>query len=422
MGGQAETSSLEGFPESLLDWIANDGAASESIPLLIDSYCRFLNSHGFAIRRCNLATETVHPLMGNTRHVWFDRATDPGPINPAVIVERRQYHLAGSMIDEVYFNGGSQKNPQYLASPFHRVEELGELYETVRPAGQDQPFPLFNDLATLGCTAYSAFRLNNFAGMLQKLGLSTDRPGGYDEARRAALRASVAMLTLHLNTLVEHDTKRTLARVYVGDDPGRRVCAGMINLGEVVSLDAAIWFSDIRGFTHSSDGAVPERLIERLNGYFETVASAIYGSGGEILKYIGDAVLAIFPVGEDGDRRAACEAALAALDRADAGLDALNRHYAELGEDPFAHGVGLHVGTVSYGNIGSRERLDFTVIGPAVNLASRIEGMCKELGKSALCSDLFADAACPTAEPLGAFALKGIADPVALHAPPVSVG
>lgn len=416
MTGQAECSSLEGFPESLLDWIASDGAASESIPLLIDSYCRFLNRQGFAIRRCNLATETVHPLMANTRHVWFDRATDPGPINPAVVVERRQYHLGGSMIDEVYFNAGSQKNPQYLASPFHKVEQVGELYEAVHPAGETQAFPLFNDLAELGCTAYFATRLNSFAGLLQKFGLSTDRPAGFDRPRLAALRMSVAMLTLHLNTLVERDTKRTLARVYVGGDPGRRVCAGMINLGEVVSLDAAIWFSDIRGFTRSSDGFSPERLIERLNGYFETVASAIYGAGGEILKYIGDAVLAIFPVGEDNDRRAACVAALAAMDSAGAGLDELNQRYAELGEESFAHGVGLHFGTVSYGNIGSRDRLDFTVIGPAVNLASRIEGMCKELGENALCSDLFAEAAGTGAQPLGAFPLKGFTERVALNA------
>ena len=133
-------------------------------------------------------------------------------------------------------------------------------------------------------------------------------------------------------------------------------------------------------------GNFAERLIERLNGYFETIASAIYGSV-EILKYIGDAILAIFPVGEEG-RHAACLAALAALESAEAGLDRLNRQYIALGEEAYAHGVGLHVGTVSYGNIGSRDRLDFTVIGPAVNLASRIEGKCKDLGEDACAARL----------------------------------
>lgn len=411
----AMSSGLEGFRQRLLDWVSGEAAASTAIPELLDSYARFLNREGFAIRRCNLATETVHPLMSNTRHVWFDRATDPGPINPAVIVQRQQYYVGDSMIDEIYFNEGSQRNPQYVASPFFRVESTGELYEVIRPSGEDQEYPVFHDLAAMGCTGYFATRLNSFAGMLQKLGMSTDRPDGFDTPRLAALRMSVALLTLHLNTLIEHDTKRTLARVYVGGDPGRRVCAGMINLGEVVSLDAAIWFSDIRGFTQSSLGFSPERLIERLNGYFETVASAIYGAGGEILKYIGDAILAIFPVAE-GDRHAACHAALAALETAEAGLEELNRQYTALGEEVFAHGVALHIGTVSYGNIGSRERLDFTVIGTAVNVASRIESKCKELGETALCSADFAEMAGRPTHILGEFALKGIDTPVTLHA------
>ena len=413
-GGQPLRSELEGFRERLLEWVTDAAAASTSIPELIDSYALFLNREGFAIRRCNLATETVHPLMSNTRHVWFDRATDPGLVNPAVIVQRRQYHLGQSMIDEIHFNDESQKNPQYVASPFFQVESSWELYEEIRPSGEDQAFPLFHDLAALGCTGYFAARLNSFAGMMQKLGLSTERPGGFDPPRLSALRMSVALMTLHLNTLIENDTKRTLARVYVGGDPGRRVCAGMINLGEVVSLDAAIWFSDIRGFTRSSLGLSPERLIERLNGYFETVASTIYGAGGEILKYIGDAILAIFPV-HDCDRAAACLAALSALEATETGLGQLNRQYASLGEEPFAHGVGLHLGTVSYGNIGSRDRLDFTVIGPAVNLASRIEGKCKELGEAALCSAAFAEAAGRPTHLLGDFSLKGIESPVTLH-------
>lgn len=413
--GQAPAPSLEGFSERLLEWIAAEGATAPSIPLLIDSYCRFLNREGFAIRRCNLATETVHPLMANTRHVWFDRATEAGLVNPDVIVERRQYQLGEAMIDEIHFNKLSDRNPQYVASPFFQVETCWEVCETVRAPGEEQPFPLFNDLAELGCTAYLAVRLKSFAGMMQKLGLSSARVGGFDEECLTALRSSIALMTLHLNTLIEHDTKRTLAKVYVGEDPGRRVCAGMIHMGEVVSIDAAIWFSDLRGFTASSQGFSAARLIERLNSYFATVADAIYAEGGEVLKYIGDAVLAIFPVGDEGEHRA-CTSALAALAGAESRLADLNRECSAAGEPEFVHGVGLHVGTVNYGNIGSRDRLDFTVIGPAVNLASRIEGMCKQLGVNVICSSEFAVASRAETKPLGEFELKGIANPVALHA------
>ena len=411
------SSKREGFSDRLLEWATFDAARTPSIPRLIGSFCDFLNRDGFAIRRCNLLTETVHPLMANSRHVWFDRATDPGPINPAVVVERKRHDLRdGQMIDEIFFNVAGSTNPQYLASPFHQVDRHGEFRAKIRPAGDPQLFPLFDDLAALGCTGYYADRLHSFAGLSQKLGLATDRPEAFDEPLLVALRASIRAMTLHLNTLVEFDTKRTLARVYLGDDPGRRICAGMIHVGEVVSLDAAIWFSDLRGFTASSHGFSPERLIERLNDYFAAVAGAIYAEGGEILKYIGDAVLAVFPVGDGGEHRA-CSAALAALASAEARLIDLNYRCSEAGEPGFAHGVGLHVGTVSYGNIGSRDRLDFTVIGPAVNLASRIEAMCKELDEPVLWSRPFAEAAKGADRRLGDFKLKGIDEPVALFSP-----
>jgi len=223
-------------------------------------------------------------------------------------------------------------------------------------------------------------------------------------------------MTLLLNAIVEQNTKETLARVYVGQDPGRRVCDGMIHPGQVVSIDAAIWFSDLRDFTATSEGLEPEALIERLNIYFEAVAAAIYGAGGEILKYIGDAVLAVFPVGDDRDRAMACRAAMVALRDVEQRLIELNRRMAECGEPEYSHGVGLHVGTTSYGNIGGRERLDFTVIGRSVNIASRIEGQCRPVGASALCSAEFAALADVPSHSLGAFHLKGVAGQVDLHA------
>ncbi len=175
------------FRDDLLDWATDEGAVSKSVPSLLDGYCRFLCRQGFAIRRCNLATETIHPLMHNTRHVWFDRTTDPGPLNPDVVVARRQYDFGGSLIDEVYFNSGSQRNPQFLASPFFVIEEAGELHAAIHAKGEPQRFPVFEDLAALGCCDYYGAVLRNFSGMLQKIGLATDRAGGFGdgEAERA---------------------------------------------------------------------------------------------------------------------------------------------------------------------------------------------------------------------------------------------
>lgn len=399
------------------DWLIGEGARIDSLSLLVDSFCRFLNREGFQIRRCNLASETVHPLMKNTRHVWFDKAEELTPINPAVVVARRQYAIGDALIDEVHLNAASQHNPQYLASPFYQIELHGELCERIAPAGESQPYPVFEDLAATGCTGYFGMALNSFPGMLQKIGLATAMPGGFDDLHQRELRRFIQLLTLHIDAIIEHEVKHTLARVYVGQDPGHRVCEGMINVGQVVSIDAAIWFSDIRGFTNISDGMSAEQLIDGLNLYFEAVVAAIYEAGGEVLKYIGDAVLAVFTVEDFGSRRNACAAALAAVEGSAARLAELNTTRAESQEPEFTHGIGLHVGEVCYGNIGSRERLDFTVIGREVNIASRIEGMCKKLGRPVLCSSAFAMEAGKAFEDLGKFELKGVSEEIVLGAP-----
>ena len=402
------------YRESFTAWLLEDGARQESLPLLIDSFCRFLNAHGYAIKRCNLASETVHPLMTSTRHVWFDKAVDPGAINPAVVVARRQYPIGDALIDEIFFNAGSEESPQYVASPFYQVAKRGELYARVEPPGEAQPYPVFNDLAAIGCTSYFGLRLTSFAGMLQKIGLASARPGGLEPEQIDDLRWSLLLLTLHVNTLIEFAIKTTLSRVYVGRDPGQRVCHGMVGLGAVVRMEAAIWFSDLRGFTTMSGGYSSEQLVEALNAYFDVVVGAIYAQGGEVLKYIGDAVLAIFPVENFASATEACEAALAAVEGSAKRLIDLNDARAERGEPPFRHGVGLHLGEAQYGNIGSKERLDFTVIGREVNIASRIEGMCKKLGQTVLASGTFAGCATTRMKPLGAFALSGVESEVPL--------
>lgn len=392
-----------------------DGAGLTTLPLLLDGFCKFLNAQGFAVRRCNLATETLHPLMTGTRYVWYDEAVEPGPLNPAVIVARQQYRIGAALIDEVFFNSGSQHSAQYLVSPFHQVEILGELDQDIAPVGALQPYPVFEDLAAIGCTSYFGLKLVSFAAMLNKISLATARPGGLELGHRDDLRWSLRLLALHIDTLIEANVKNTLARVYVGRDPGQRVCDGMISVGALVSLEAAIWFSDLRGFTVISENLTAEELVEGLNSYFEVVVGAIYENGGEVLKYIGDAILAVFPVASFADSRAACEAALTAARDSTARLAGLNAQRSAQGSPEFTHGIGLHLGAAQYGNIGSRERLDFTVIGREVNLASRVEGLCKEADEEILCSAVFA-AGCAGTKPVGLFRLKGFAKPMMIHA------
>lgn len=399
------------------DWLTDKGAAAKSIPVLLNGFACFLNAENYFIRRCNLATDTVHPQMSGTRHVWFDQPADAGPINPEVIVDRHQYRIGDAMIDEIFFNSGGQDNPQYRASPFFKVEQEGELYQEIARPGEDQPFPLFVDLAALGCSAYFGLRLNSFAGMLQKISVVTAAPGGLSHHQIDDLRWMIRLLSLHLNTLTEYNIKNTLAGSYIGRDPGKRVCDGMIGLGRVVSLDAAIWFSDLRGFTNISDGSSAEALVGHLNAYFDKVVAPIYVHGGEVLKYIGDAVLAIFPVSSFDDPGSACNAALAAASDARLKLDAMNAERSAQGLVLLDHGVALHFGTAEYGNIGTLERLDFTLIGREVNIASRIESLTKQHGEPLLMSEPFAALCSAVTREVGRFQLKGVAAPMQVFAP-----
>jgi len=225
------------------------------------------------------------------------------------------------------------------------------------------------------------------------------------------------LLTLHLNTLIERSIRETLARIYLGRDPGERVSQGMIAVGNVVALEAAIWFSDLRGFTAASERMSAEELVATLNRYFEALVVPIHAHGGEILKFIGDAVLAVFPAVRAGSAENACRAALRAADEADARLAAVNAARDDPASPPLVHAVGLHYGDASYGNVGCFDRLDFTLIGREVNVAARIEGLGKQLDRRLLCSRPFADVAKLEMEDLGSFAVKGVAGKVAVACP-----
>lgn len=408
-GLSEDLSSEGGLRHRYFLWLTEEGAIAKSIPVLLDSLVRFLNSEGYSIQRCNLATDTIHPQMSGLRHVWFHRAIDPGAVNPKVVVKRRQYLIGSAMIDEIFFNATNYDNPQYRASPFCRVDQDGELYDVVRPPGEIQPYPLFEDLLEQGCSAYFGLKLNSFGGMRQKIGLVTDLCGGLSKRQIDDLRWMLRLVTLPLNTLVESNIKSTLARSYIGRDPGERVCEGMIELGRVVAIDAAIWFSDLRGFTAISDSLDAEALVEQLNAYFEQVVAPIYKHGGEVLKYVGDAILAIFPVANFATATEACDAALAAVFEADVRLQAMNAERSARGSVQLNHGVALHFGSAQYGNIGSLERLDFTLIGREVNIASRIEGLTKTHTEPILVSEPFANLCTAVTRPIGSFALKGIA-------------
>ena len=246
---------------------------------------------------------------------------------------------------------------------------------------------------------------------------ATPRPDGLSTAEVALLQRLVPALAPVLEIQALRRTAQTLLATYVGAVTGGRVLAGQIKRGMGETIRAVIWLCDLRGFTPLSERLPRDALILMLNDYFGAMCRAVEAEGGEVLKFIGDAMLAIFPLAESDDAAPSCRGALAAAARAAAAVAEINTARGDAGQPPIDYGIALHLGDVMYGNIGGERRLDFTVIGPAVNLIARIEALAGQLDRRLLLSADFASACPEPLECLGAFALKGLGQPQAIFVP-----
>ena len=265
-----------------------------------------------------------------------------------------------------------------------------------------------------GLTDYVAWPLYHTLGKRHFLTFSSDRSGGFDDAHIAALKQVLPVLALVSEIRVKNRMARTLLETYVGAHAGDLILAGATRRGSGTTVRAAILICDLRDFTGISDNWPRDDVIDLLNDYFDAMSEPIVRRGGEILKFMGDGLLAIFPLGEPQ----ACENLLHAVTEARHAIDALNERDKGTGRAPLNYGVGVHVGDVMYGNIGSRSRLDFTVIGPAVNMASRLETLTKQTGRKVLLSREFADLVANDfkLERVGEYPVRGFKDPIELFA------
>jgi adenylate cyclase len=268
-------------------------------------------------------------------------------------------------------------------------------------------FPLLAELRSEGGTDYLAAPLNRMGPRYPTVAWATDRAQGFGDGDLALLEAIRPALAAVIETIAVRRTARGLFAIYHGEHVGDRVFEGNVHRGAFDVVRTAIMATDLRGFTGISDRLPGEDVIEALDDYFEHVALATHGAKGHILKFIGDGVLAVF--GIDGmDDATATAAALAAARDIVARLAAYNAAGGESGRAELRAGIGLHVGDIMYGNVGSADRLDFTAIGPAVNLAFRLEDLTKELKRPVLASRAFAEAAAVALTPLGPHPIRGL--------------
>lgn len=363
-------------------WALDPARDDEDETTLLDGLVALMRAAGFPLMRLSTSFRPLDPQVFSRAVSWD----------------------AGSLRSEVRSHDISRA-PDYVGSPaeaIHRgAPRIRERIDPTRPAR----YPLLAQLAQRGATDYLILPIILTTQVRTFIGFTGDRPGGFTDEDLAYLDAIYPAVSALVRLRSTRLTVGSLARTYLGPNAAERVLAGAVERGRGEEIEAAIWFCDLRDFTVLSQALPPARMLRILDGYFEAVADPIADGGGEVLKFIGDAVLAIFP----SDRPDACVRALAA---AEAALARFAADVAAPNTDlELGVGISLHVGNVFYGNIGARDRLDFTVIGPAVNLASRVQGLCRALDTPLLVTSAFAHhARGAELRSVGTHALKGIAD------------
>jgi adenylate cyclase len=301
-----------------------------------------------------------------------------------------------------------QQSPEFLRSPLAILYGTSQQVRFRLDTQESLSFPFFDDMREEGVTDYIALPLTFVDGSVHGASWTTKQPGGFTDEQIAGLKSVVPPLTRLIEVISMRSTATTLLDTYVGSRAGARILHGQIRRGHTETMRAAIWLSDLRGFTALSDRLPSESVVDILNAYFDCQVQAVARHGGEVLKFMGDGLLAVFPIAEgDVDRDAVCKTVL------DAALEARAEVAALQWSDPlgvierFRFGVALHIGDVLYGNIGGRNRLDFTCIGPAVNLAARLEKLAGKLHRTVVASEGFADASAGDWNDLGEFPIAG---------------
>ena len=370
---------------ALFDWLV-DGAPGAPTPMaVLERVGPDLVAAGVPVDRLTAFVRTLHPSIMGRAFVW-----EPGR---AVDVREASWALLES--------------DTFKQSPVARVFQAGEAVR--RRLGGEVEFADLRALGEAGFTDYAALPMRFMGGSVHAVTFATKAAGGFTDAQLGALTHVVRPLSRVGETLALMRTAVNLLNAYVGNDAGDRILKGQIQRGDTQNIDCVIWFSDLRGFTRLSGERTPTEIIAVLNEFFDCQVPAIERAGGQVLKFIGDGLLAIFPLGNGREVGAVGDAAVRASHDAMTALEALNQARAARGDAPLAFGVALHVGEVAYGNIGGAGRLDFTAIGPAVNLASRIEGLTGKLGKPVLVSGALAQHLPRDAASVGTFELKGVA-------------
>ena len=377
----------------LVDRLLEDRVKALRSPMVFSEFCHGLAELGVPVERATIHMPQIHPQLMARSMLWLPET------GGAVETGRRH---------------GIESSNYYLASPIRQIYEgAPAIRRTLADPNCPMDFPILEELKVKGFADYFIVPLSfSVGGRPNALSFSTRQSEGFQNEDLCVIETALPAFGAVMELQHLQRTARTLLATYVGPTTGEKVLSGAVRRGDGEIINAVLWYCDLRNFTEMSENLPPDQMIGLLNDYFEVMAQPVKGRGGEILKFIGDAMLAIFPL-EPQDRgpcMACCNGLLAAQEAVD-GIAALNERRGLQGLTPLRAGVSLARGDVMYGNIGDSERLDFTVIGPAVNLATRLEDLTRDLDPPIVFSRDIAEGSDRATRSLGFFPLKGIAEP-----------
>jgi adenylate cyclase len=385
-------------------WAIEEGLRGSTARELFDGFCQLLVVRGIPLLRGYVSTQTLHPQWSGYGYTW-----------------RRDLN---SVYAQQFSRGAASQ--EWRNSPFYAVvsraragEKTPWLRRRLELGPEQRDFPALREFHAAGATDYLCvgYKFGERGDPAHGTGVvysfTTDRSGGFREEELQLLRSTLPGLSLAMKAHAGYDIASGLLQTYLGQDAGRRVHSGEVERGSVNSLRAVLWYADIRAFTRVSDASPGHVVVALLDEVFETMTAALRPRGGQVLKFIGDAMLATLAF-DEADQAQTCRLALDAAVEAMEALEECNKARVVLGLPTVSVDLALRVGEVLYGNVGAADRLDFTVIGPAVNEVARIEKLCDLLERKILVSAPFASAAghCDgRLESLGNFVLRGVSEP-----------
>lgn len=369
-------------------WLLTEGRLATDPIVLVNGLMARLDEAGARIDRLRFVSGTLHPQVIAWGAVWSRGA------GAQILTAEHGVHVSDT----------------YQGSPIKIVREENRVYRRRLDGGlTEQDYSLLHELRAEGMTDYYAVPMRFSSGVVNFLSLATAVAGGFTEAELARFHALANLLAPLVEIIEARRMTLGLLDAFVGPRISERILHGQVKRGDGDRIAAAFWYSDLRGFTELSERLPAPALLQLLNEYFETCAAAAAPRGGEILQFIGDAVLIVFEIKRPEDEAAVCEAALDAAIDAFAAIAVANHRRRRAGQPEIQFGLGLHVGTVTHANVGAPDRLAFNVVGPAVNKTARIQAKTKDAGTPLLVSAEFAARLARPMRSMGRFDLRGVA-------------